>query len=292
MTVKQRAYNAVDSEGEKSSVMRVGLVIVFLLAALAATAGSASATDAPAAPSELTWTPTGITWQDNSDNEDGFRLEKLIFGEWLLATQYPVNATSGQAPSLGYDVGCVIPLRLIAFNSAADSEPSALVEYDPIPTPPPSGCPFTATPVYSNDSSSAANKLILPFPFGWQTVSVSVNPTGCDEPIVTRPPNQYEITWPTNCVDPGESVQLTITGTGPIFGFSQKTWLSNVGAATSTSSPSPPPSSARSSPAPTITPASLPTAGGSPRQPSNAALALVSGAALLLVASLAYKRIR
>lgn len=69
--------------------MRVGLLTVFLLAALAATTGSASATDVPTAPSGLTWTPTGITWQDNSGNEDGFRLEKLIFGEWLFVTQYP-----------------------------------------------------------------------------------------------------------------------------------------------------------------------------------------------------------
>jgi hypothetical protein len=281
----------------RSSAMRIA---VFLIAAFVGLTAAVSghrvaASEPPAAPSELTWTPTAVTWQDNSDDEDGFRLEKLIFGEWLFAAQYAADTTSGPHPSLTYDVGCVIPMRLIAFNDSGDSDPSGPIAYVPVPTAPPSGCPFTDTLTFTNDTGLTANKLVLADPLGYQTLTLSANAPGCPQPTValSTSPYAFEVSWPVSCVDPGESVVLIGTGTGP-SAYLHGEWSQETSATpspTPSASPTPTPTPAASA-SPTVTPASLPIAGGPPGSGQTAVLALATGAIFLLVAAIAFKRIR
>jgi hypothetical protein len=253
---------------------------IFVAAAIAVIA-PVFATEAPSAPSGLTWGSVGISWQDNSDNEDGFRLEKLVWGEWLFVAEYPANTTSAQGVPLGHPPGCLIPLRLIAFNDAGDSQPSDAAKYIPTPTPAPSGCPFTVTVTYTNDTPSRSGMLILPEIRGWTSLILSANAPGCAAPMIARVASRYELEWPSACVDPGESVAVTINGTGPSDAPIHKTWVPDTATPTSTATTR------------IATPASLPTTGGSPVGAATNLLLLALGASgLLLVASLAFKRIR
>jgi hypothetical protein len=263
--------------------MRITFTAAGPIIAAIAVFGSALATDVPAAPSQLTWGSTGISWKDNSDNEDGFRLEKLVWGEWLFVAEYPANTTSAQGVPLGHDPGCLLPLRLIAFNDTGDSQPSDAATYIPTPTPPPSGCPFTVTATYTNDTTSRSGKLILPEIRGWTSLFLSANAPGCAAPIIARVASQYELEWPSACVDPGESVAVTINGIGPSDAPIHKTWIQETATATPTST----------AVTPIVTPASLPTTGRSQvGAATNLLLLALSASGLLSVATLAFKRIR
>ncbi len=267
----------------------------------------------PLAPSNLTWGSSAISWQDNSDNETGFRLEKLIRGEWLDVSTYPADTTSAPFPSTGYDPGCYIPLRLFAFNGAGDSAPSEEIDYAVPPTPPPSGCPFTDYLTFTNDSGLTANRLVLPQPFGYQTIELLENAPGCPEPIVQyiSQPQAYfwEVLWPLPCVDPGESVMLLGTGTGPSVVLTDEWSLAEPTPTPPPTTPTPTPTqpaptptltltgvsaqpTLTPSPSPVLTPASLPIAGSSPSDPRHAYPLLAFGVVLLLVAAASFKRIR
>ncbi|MBN1674989.1 MAG: fibronectin type III domain-containing protein [Kiritimatiellae bacterium] len=92
----------------------------------------------PAAPSALAATavsPTevALTWADNSDNEDGFSVERRVSGsaEWVPAAGPPANTTActdaGLTPGTGYRY------RVSAHNAAGRS---ALSETASVDTPP------------------------------------------------------------------------------------------------------------------------------------------------------------
>ena len=254
--------------------------------------GSAHATDIRAAPSELTWGSRDISWQDNSNNETGFRLEKNIRGEWLTVTTYPAGTNSAPHPGIGFDPGCRIPLRMFALNDDGDSEPSELAIYNPVPTPPPSGCPFAFSLVFTNDTAQSADLLTLPQPFGYQSLELTRNAPGCPTPSIDRleSPTRYQVEWPIVCVDSGESIDLLGKGTGPqVFLIGQ--WSVTVPLSpslTPTASATP----AATPATPVVTPATFPVAGGTSGATSNITLAVMSGALLLLVAAVSFKGIR
>jgi len=85
----------------------------------------------PNAPSNLTISGWGmntftVTWQDNSDNEDGFKIRRVGSG-WLKNPTGP-NATS-------FDIhytpcGESYQYRVVAFNAAGNSEPSNTLTAD------------------------------------------------------------------------------------------------------------------------------------------------------------------
>src|SRR4030095_614612 len=63
-----------------------------------------------------------LTWTDTSNNEDGFKIERLVAGLVDATLTVPVNATSYIDSALV--AGTVYCYRLEAFNSAGDSDPS------------------------------------------------------------------------------------------------------------------------------------------------------------------------
>jgi len=85
----------------------------------------------PNAPSNLTISGWGmdtfsVTWQDNSDNEDGFKIRRVGAG-WLKNPTGP-NETS-------FDIhftpcGETYEYRVVAFNAAGNSEPSNTIVAD------------------------------------------------------------------------------------------------------------------------------------------------------------------
>ena len=63
-----------------------------------------------------------LTWEDTSDNEDGFKIERLVAGLVDATLTVPANATSYTDSALV--AGTVYCYRVEAFNSAGDSDPS------------------------------------------------------------------------------------------------------------------------------------------------------------------------
>jgi hypothetical protein len=257
---------------------------------------TATLLQAPSAPTNLDWFygPPGspfrfqLQWQDNSSNEDGFRLEREA--DRSVVGTYPANTNLGLLPLLDNqkDWCHAIGLVLVAFNAAGESEPSNVVHL----LPPPSGCQDIETLTYTNDSGRVADTLTIDRVFGSQGIRVRVtaNAPGCLEPIITvRPTPNYDnviLSWPDACVDPGESVSLEIDLVSP----------DSLGHATrslegATPSPTPGPTIAPS-PSPTVTPAALPRAGGAPGSDPDSGAILVVGVILILGGSLALKRIR
>ena len=83
------------------------------------------------------------TWQDNSNNEDGFRLEQSFNGGpfQLAATVGPNTQTVAVAVANPAPGGHTYQFRCIAFNSAGDSNdppPTASIT-TPIVVPVPAG---------------------------------------------------------------------------------------------------------------------------------------------------------
>ncbi len=105
----------------------------------------------PADPSNLTATSAGdaaidMTWSDNSNNEDGFRVERRLgqSGSFSAVANLGANVTSHT--DTGLDPATEYCYRVFAHNSVGDSNPSNIdcATTDATPPPPPPGdCPDT-----------------------------------------------------------------------------------------------------------------------------------------------------
>jgi hypothetical protein len=61
-----------------------------------------------------------LSWQDNSDNEEGFRIErKAGAGEWQPLTTLPANATTYEDAAIAEST--TYAYRVLAFNQWGDS---------------------------------------------------------------------------------------------------------------------------------------------------------------------------
>jgi hypothetical protein len=61
-----------------------------------------------------------LSWQDNSDNEEGFRIErKAGAGEWQPLTTLPANATNYEDAAIAEST--TYAYRVLAFNQWGDS---------------------------------------------------------------------------------------------------------------------------------------------------------------------------
>lgn len=111
----------------------------------------------PNAPASLVATAVAynaidLTWTDASDNEDGFRIERLnSAGAWVtvgykLPNQTSFHDASGLAPLTTYTY------RVIAYNNGGDSDPSNQASATTL-TPPPPAAPsnLIATAVYEDE---------------------------------------------------------------------------------------------------------------------------------------------
>ncbi len=89
----------------------------------------------PAAPSRLGLnigvTPLTVVWDDNSDNEDGFRLRKHVGpgGAPQIIETLPANTTTTSVPQapddFSFEEACRgVQFTVVAFNSAGESAPS------------------------------------------------------------------------------------------------------------------------------------------------------------------------
>jgi hypothetical protein len=81
----------------------------------------------PDAPSDLVATATGPTsidleWADNSDDEDGFRIEQDVSGSWVEVDTVAPDETTFTVP--GLEVAVSHTFRIVAFNENGDSDPS------------------------------------------------------------------------------------------------------------------------------------------------------------------------
>ena len=272
--------------------------LVALGVGTAAHAGTSTPTttplQAPSAPTNLGWfygplgSPFQLQWQDNSSNEDGFRLEREA--DRSVVGTYPANAELGLLPLLDNqeDWCYAIGLVLVAFNAAGESEPSNAIHL----FPPPSGCRDTFRHVYTNDSELTANELRLSSDFGFgvgvDSLSVVTNAPGCGDPVVRF----AVVHWPLPCVDPGESVELEVTTVSP-SDLLHAVWTVQASPATPTLPPTPTPEPvSTATPAPVVTPAALPQAGGAPGSRMDSGAILAAGVILILGGSLALKRIR
>lgn len=89
-----------------------------------ASATTLSAAQAPAAPTDLVATPTSssevhLAWQDNSDNETSFRVERRVGGVFADIGFVGTDITSANVPGLAADTA--YDFRVKARNAAGDS---------------------------------------------------------------------------------------------------------------------------------------------------------------------------
>jgi hypothetical protein len=63
-----------------------------------------------------------VTWEDTSNNEDGFTIERVVAG--LVDTTISVGINSNSYTDSGLINGTIYCYRIIAFNSAGNSDPS------------------------------------------------------------------------------------------------------------------------------------------------------------------------
>jgi hypothetical protein len=92
----------------------------------------------PDAPSDFDFsvpgsTTGGLTWIDNSDSEDGFRLRKTVgfalvppeaIGPTVFA-EVPANTTEAAFPELSDEEFCAgVEISIVAFNGAGESAPA------------------------------------------------------------------------------------------------------------------------------------------------------------------------
>lgn len=108
--------------------------------------GGGTGPTAPASPGSLTATAQAglqcaLAWADNSNNEDGFRLERREgAGSWLTVTTLPAN--SGSYTDTGLTDGASYTYRVCAYNAQGDSgwsnQPSTIA-FVTAPVSPPAG---------------------------------------------------------------------------------------------------------------------------------------------------------
>lgn len=84
----------------------------------------------PAAPSNVVVigadaTTLRVKWQDNSNNEDGFRIYRQVNGDFVLANTAGANDTETKISGLAS--GVVQTFRVTAFNAGGESDPSDAV---------------------------------------------------------------------------------------------------------------------------------------------------------------------
>jgi hypothetical protein len=84
----------------------------------------------PDAPTNLTATAVplwriDLSWNDNSSNEDGFRIERSSGGSWSTLAEVPANTTSYQDTTP--TPGVTYSYRVFAHNGTVDSDPSRTV---------------------------------------------------------------------------------------------------------------------------------------------------------------------
>ena len=137
----------------------------------------------PLAPSALavsgrTVNSVSLTWQDNSDNEDGFNVEyRLPAGTWTAGPRTAANGTS--ATVSGLTLGTTYEFRVVATVDTLVSVPTAVVTATTLTDPnQPIGEPYNLriTRIYSNSitlewTDNASNETGF-------TISRSLTPTG------------------------------------------------------------------------------------------------------------------
>jgi hypothetical protein len=200
------------------------IATVTLVAVSTMFAGRANASAVPAAPSNLEWgspavgVPPQLSWKDNSNNEDGFRLYHLISGsERLAVAEYPANQTGAATPEFTFEQWCDgIELILVAFNEAGESTDSDVEELPP----PPSGCSDSFVIVIFNDSGISAGRMLMEVA-GVDDARVVGNAPGCPSPDVSLSgsggPGQVLVSWLEGCVDPLDGLSLRLRLIGPAF---------------------------------------------------------------------------
>jgi titin len=104
----------------------------------------------PLAPGNLTGTTAGQTqinlaWADNSNNEDGFKIErKITGGEFAEIASMAANVKNYQDNGLSQDIEYVYRVR--AFNAGGNSDYSGEITAITLPNPPKSPVNLKATP--------------------------------------------------------------------------------------------------------------------------------------------------
>lgn len=205
---------------------RISPVFVAVVAlGLLLSARAAASDGPPAAPTNFRWEgglhePLQLWWDDNSNNEDGFRLKQLVGGEWVEVATYPANSTGGPTPGFSFEEWCHgITLVLVAYNESGESAPSNEFHLPP----PPSGCRDTLRETYVNDAGGRAVELQLRYEHGLEAARLVANAPGCPDPVVSL----SGVRWPVPCVDPGESVTLELDVIGPIV-RGEPVWVTPV----------------------------------------------------------------
>jgi hypothetical protein len=110
-------------ERHKRLLRRCAEVLAMLLAALLALPVSVGSSQTPSATPqqpEITGVNGSLTWLDNSDNEDGFRVEITINGE-LSTFVVIANATSFEIPANLAEQCGDRRYNVVAFNDAGES---------------------------------------------------------------------------------------------------------------------------------------------------------------------------
>ncbi|MBK6765108.1 MAG: fibronectin type III domain-containing protein [bacterium] len=97
----------------------------------------------PAAPNllaavEVTYNFVHLTWNDQSDNEERFELEKGLGGEWVLEAEYGINAHEAIVEDLA--PGTMYQFRVYAVNTEGRSAASntltvSTLQFNPPPAP-------------------------------------------------------------------------------------------------------------------------------------------------------------
>jgi hypothetical protein len=143
-----------------ASAGALALLVAFVVPSLAeadvSAGGAATATPTatppalqpPAAPTNLDFGGKGLVWDDNSDDEDGFRIYKTVGGGAPeVGATLPADTTSAPVPALTVDEPCAgVTFTVVAFNAAGESAPTLgadilgpICDRFPFPFPPDSG---------------------------------------------------------------------------------------------------------------------------------------------------------
>jgi hypothetical protein len=119
--------------------IRAFALLIGLTSVVAACSGGDDDDDGasvPVAPSGLTAAlmvgQPHLTWTDNSDDEDGFEIQRMITGTGTFAVVYTETFDIEQFHDTSVQGGTSYTYRVVAVNEAGDSSPS---NEDEIATP-------------------------------------------------------------------------------------------------------------------------------------------------------------